>query len=151
MFRNILVNGNETKFQCSAATGILYKRLFGKSLPSEMGKLAEAGRNAQRINERLHILREKEDTDPQELIDLLSEDSSLMELSAMTQEIVPQMAYIMWLEGNFVYREINQRLTMDSYIEWLTKYESNDIINISSEIFELWNGTNKTNSNLKNA
>ena len=149
MFRQINVGGKDVKFQCSAATQVLYKRLFGKSLPSEMGKLAEAGKAAKKMQERLAELREGEDNN-QKILDLLAEDNSVMELSSMTQEIVPQLAYIMWLEGNCQQRDVFQGLTQEGYVSWLTNWEPNDMINASSEFFELWNGTNKTNSNLKN-
>lgn len=148
MFRQINVGGKDVKFQCSAATQVLYKRLFGKSLPSEMGKLAEAGQKAQKMTEKLTALREEDNNE--QVIELLAEDNSIMDLSAMTQEIVPQMAYIMWLEGNCQQRDVFQGLTQEGFVSWLTNWEPQDLINSSAEFFELWNGTNKTNSNLKN-
>lgn len=148
MFRQINVGGKDVKFQCSAATQVLYKRLFGKSLPSEMGKLAEAGQKAQKMTEKLTALREEDNNE--KVIELLAEDNSIMDLSAMTQEIVPQMAYIMWLEGNCQQRDVFQGLTQEGFVSWLTNWEPQDLINSSAEFFELWNGTNKTNSNLKN-
>lgn len=148
MFRQINVGGKDVKFQCSAATQVLYKRLFGKSLPSEMGKLAEAGQKAQKMTEKLTALREEDNNE--KVIELLAEDNSIMGLSAMTQEIVPQMAYIMWLEGNCQQRDVFQGLTQEGFVSWLTNWEPQDLINSSAEFFELWNGTNKTNSNLKN-
>lgn len=148
MFRQINVGGKDVKFQCSAATQVLYKRLFGKSLPSEMGKLAEAGQKAQKMTEKLAELREEDNNE--KVIELLAEDNSIMDLSAMTQEIVPQMAYIMWLEGNCQQRDVFQGLTQEGFVSWLTNWEPQDLINSSAEFFELWNGTNKTNSNLKN-
>ncbi len=149
MFRQINVGGKDVKFQCSAATQVLYKRLFGKSLPSEMGKLAEAGQKAQKMTEKLAELREEDNNE--KVIELLAEDNSIMDLSAMTQEIVPQIAYIMWLEGNCQQRDVFQGLTQEGFVSWLTNWEPQDLINSSAEFFELWNGTNKTNSNLKNA
>jgi len=149
MFRQINVGGKDVKFQCSAATQVLYKRLFGKSLPSEMGKLAEAGQKAQKMTEKLAELREEDNNE--KVIELLAEDNSIMDLSAMTQEIVPQLAYIMWLEGNCQQRDVFQGLTQEGFVSWLTNWEPQDLINSSAEFFELWNGTNKTNSNLKNA
>jgi len=149
MFRQINVGGKDVKFQCSAATQVLYKRLFGKSLPSEMGKLAEAGQKAQKMTEKLTALREEDNNE--KVIELLAEDNSIMDLSAMTQEIVPQIAYIMWLEGNCQQRDVFQGLTQEGFVSWLTNWEPQDLINSSAEFFELWNGTNKTNSNLKNA
>jgi len=148
MFRQINVGGKDVKFQCSAATQVLYKRLFGKSLPSEMGKLAEAGQKAQKMTEKLTALREEDNNE--KVIELLAEDNSIMDLSAMTQEIVPQIAYIMWLEGNCQQRDVFQGLTQEGFVSWLTNWEPQDLINSSAEFFELWNGTNKTNSNLKN-
>ena len=148
MFRQINVGGKDVKFQCSAATQVLYKRLFGKSLPSEMGKLAEAGQKAQKMTEKLTALREEDNNE--KVIELLAEDNSIMDLSAMTQEIVPQLAYIMWLEGNCQQRDVFQGLTQEGFVSWLTNWEPQDLINSSAEFFELWNGTNKTNSNLKN-
>ena len=150
MFRKIMIGDKETDFKCSAATSILYKRLFGRSLTDDRGKLAAVSQKATAINRKLLALREDSEDNQNEIIELLASDSSITEMASMTQEIVPQMAYIMWLEGKKPQRELFRELTDDGFVLWLSGFDPNDLINSASEFFELWNGTNKTNSNLKN-
>lgn len=150
MFRKIMVGDKETDFKCSAATSILYKRLFGKSLVDEMGRLAAVSQKATRLNQKLAALRADDADNQDEIIELLSSDTNITEMAAMTQEIVPQMAYIMWLEANKPQRELFQGLTEDSFILWLSNFDAPALTNCASDFFELWNGTSKTNSNLKN-
>lgn len=169
MFKKIEINGKEESFKCSAATTILYKRLFGKSLQNEMVKMGTISKNALTLKEDLARLSEKyglKNDDPdseniispevknayqEELVTILSEQTdSIMKISEMTSELAPQMAYIMWLEANKPQRELFKELNEESYINWLSNFDSTALTAISGDLFDLWNGTSKTYSKLKN-
>lgn len=169
MFKKIEINGREESFKCSAATTILYKRLFGKSLQNEMVKMGSYSKNALTLKEDLARLSERyglKSDDPdsenkidpeaknayqEELINILSEQTdAIMKISEMTSELAPQMAYIMWLEANKPQRELFKELNEESYINWLSNFDSTALTAISGDLFDLWNGTSKTYSKLKN-
>ena len=147
MIRKIIVGNDAQNFKCSAATSILYKRLFGQSLTGEMTKIVQLSNNAKELQAKLATIK---DENREELVELLANDTSLVDLSNMTNELIPQMAYIMWLEANKPQREVFAGLTQDAYIMWLSGFESDALINASAEFFELWNATGNTHSNLKN-
>lgn len=149
MFKKIVIKGSEYDFKCSAATSILYKRLFGKSLQNEMIEFAGVSSQAVKFKNKWESLNA--DGNIEKITELLANDDSLVKLSTMTAEVVPQMAYVMWLEANKPQREVFQGLTEDAYISWLSGFDSDDLTGISGEIIELWNGSQKTHSNLKNA
>lgn len=151
MFKKLVVGGKETDFKCSAATSILYKRLFGKSLTTEMTDLAQLSSAAFELKRKWDLISESDAEDKNEKIaELLSSDSSLGDMAEMTERITPQMAYIMWLEANKPQREVFAGLTEEAYILWLSSWDVDDLSNLSGDILDLWNRTNKTNSNLKN-
>lgn len=151
MFKKLMVGGKETDFKCSAATSILYKRLFGKSLTTEMTDLAQLSSAAFELKRKWDLISESDAEDKNEKIaELLSSDSSLGDMAEMTERITPQMAYIMWLEANKPQREVFAGLTEEAYILWLSSWDVDDLSNLSGDILDLWNRTNKTNSNLKN-
>lgn len=151
MFKKLVVGGKETDFKCSAATSILYKRLFGKSLTTEMTDLAQLSSAAFELKRKWDLINESDAEDKNEKIaELLSSDSSLGDMAEMTERITPQMAYIMWLEANKPQREVFAGLTEEAYILWLSSWDVDDLSNLSGDILDLWNRTNKTNSNLKN-
>ena len=147
MIRKIIVGNDAQNFKCSAATSILYKRLFGQSLTGEMAKIVQLSNQAKDLQAKLATIK---DENREELVELLANDTSLVDLSNMTNELIPQMAYIMWLEANKPQRELFQSLTEEAYILWLTSFEKGDMSNVYTELMNLWTDTNKTNSNLKN-
>lgn len=150
MYKKINIDGNSVDFKCSAATNILYKRLFGKSLSTEIASMATLSSSAYKMIEELNKLQENKEENNEKILDLLAENTSIVDLTDRTEKIGPQMAYIMWLEANKPQRELFQRLTEEAYILWLTSFEKGDMNNVYTELMNLWTDTNKTNSNLKN-
>lgn len=144
MIRKINIGNKDEDFKCSAATSILYKRLFGTSLTTEITKLASVTKSAEEVRKKLSNLQ------GQDLVDLLANDTSLVDLTNTMNQIVPQMAYIMWLEANKPQKEVFKGLTQEDYILWLSEYEPNDLVNASGEFIDLWNATDRTYSSLKN-
>ena len=150
MYKKINIDGKSVDFKCSAATNILYKRLFGKSLSTEIASMATLSSSAYKMIEKLNKLQENKEENNEKILDLLAENTSIVDLTDRTEKIGPQMAYIMWLEANKPQRELFQSLTEEAYILWLTSFEKGDMSNVYTELMNLWTDTNKTNSNLKN-
>lgn len=148
MFRKINVGNKDEDFKCSAATSILYKRLFGVSLTADITKLATVSKEAEALKKKLANISGEDKTS--ELVDLLANNTALVDLTNMMNQLIPQMAYIMWLEANKTQREVFQELTQEAFIMWLSGYEPDAIINSAGEFLDLWNATEKTNSSLKN-
>lgn len=158
MFKKIEIGNKEVEFKCSAATSILYKRLFGKSLTEEVTALAGLSQQAfalrdkwEKINIETEGLSDAEKEEKtKELVDLLSGDNSILELATKTENLAPQMAYIMWLEANKPQREVFAGLTDEGYVTWLSNFDQQDLTQASGELLDLWNRSNKQNGKLKN-
>lgn len=153
MYKKIEIKGKDVDFKCSAATSILYKRLFGKSLSEEMTEIAKQSASAYKMLDELSKLqknKENKEENKEAILNLLADNPSLVSVTEKTEKIGPQMAYIMWLEANKPQRELFQCLTEDAYISWLSDFDKGDMTNVYSELLAFWNGTNKTYSNPKN-
>lgn len=158
MFKKIEIGNKEVDFKCSAATSILYKRLFGKSLTEEVTALAGLSQQAfalrdkwEKINIETEGLSDTEKEEKtKELVDLLSSDNSILELATKTENLAPQMAYIMWLEANKPQREVFAGLTYEDYVTWLSNFDQQDLTQASGDLLDLWNRSNKQNGKLKN-
>jgi hypothetical protein len=159
MFKKIIIGNKEVDFKCSAATSILYKRLFGKSLTEEVSALAKMSQNAFKLKDKWESMLaeiteettdEEKEKRQQEIVELLASDDSLTQMASMTENLTPQMAYIMWLEANKPQREVFAGLTDEAYLLWLSSFDKSDLSDASSELLGLWNSSNKQNSKLKN-
>ncbi|MBP5311740.1 MAG: hypothetical protein J6112_02770 [Clostridia bacterium] len=150
MYKKIEIKGKDVDFKCSAATSILYKRLFGKSLSAEVTEMANESAKAYKMLEQLNKLQENKNENTEAILNLLADNPSLVSVTEKTEKIGPQMAYIMWLEANKPQRELFQCLTEDAYISWLSDFDKGDMTNVYSELLNFWNGTNKSYSNPKN-
>lgn len=150
MYKKIEIKGKDVDFKCSAATSILYKRLFGKSLSAEVTEMANESAKAYKMLEQLNKLKENKDENTEEILNLLADNPALVSVTEKTEKIGPQMAYIMWLEANKPQRELFQCLTEDAYISWLSDFDKGDMANVYTELLEFWNGSNKSYSKLKN-
>jgi hypothetical protein len=151
MYKKIAIDGKDVDFKCSAATSILYKRLFGKSLSTEITALANESAKAYKMLDQLNKLKENKDENTEAILDLLSENPALINVTQTTEKIGPQMAYIMWLEANKPQRELFQSLTDDAYILWLSNFDKGDMTTVYTELLNFWNSANnKSYSSLKN-
>lgn len=151
MYKKIAIDGKDVDFKCSAATSILYKRLFGKSLSSEITDMAKQSAEAYRMLDELTKLQENKEENQEAILELLAENPALTKVTETTEKIGPQMAYIMWLEANKPQRELFQCLTDDAFVLWLSSFDKGDMSNVYSELLNFWNASNnKSYSNLKN-
>lgn len=151
MYKKIEIKGKDVDFKCSAATSILYKRLFGKSLSAEVTEMANESAKAYKMLEQLTKLKENKDENTEAILNLLADNPALVSVSEKTEKIGPQMAYIMWLEANKPQRELFQCLTEDAYISWLSDFDKGDMTTVYTELLNFWNSANnKSYSSLKN-
>lgn len=151
MYKKIAIDGKDVDFKCSAATSILYKRLFGKSLSAEVSSMANESAKAYKMLDQLTKLQENKNENTEAILELLSENPALINVTETTEKIGPQMAYIMWLEANKPQRELFQSLTDDAYILWLSNFDKGDMTTVYTELLNFWNSANnKSYSSLKN-
>ena len=148
MYKTIEIEGKNVDFKCTAGTQFNYKRLFGKSLMDEFVKRTKLLREMEKAQKKAEELKEKNDTDA--YIDFLADDTSAQDLIAFTTELIPQLAFVMYLEANYETREVYRNLNQEAFYEWLCNYDANTLLAHAGDFIGLWSGSNKTYSKLKN-
>lgn len=153
MEKAILINEKEIRFKSSAATNILYKRAFKDDVLVKITAYTKNLKELKNIQARVAELK-KDTSKPQE--EIASEMAALVqsdvmnELTSFSSEILPRLAYIMYLEANEEQRTIFQKLNDESYIGWLLEMNQEDLTSITGEIMSIWLAGAKTISKPKN-
>ena len=153
MKKTIKINDKEMTFKSSAATNILYKKAFGDDI---LVKLASYTKNLKELKDMQAKLAElrKDETKSQE--EILNEMNALMQSDvflssqAFTNETLPRLAYIMWLEANEKIEEIFSKLNDECYLFWLMEIDQDDLLAVTGEVMDLWRAGAKTTSKPKN-
>lgn len=153
MEKTISINDKEFKFKSSAATNILYKKAFREDILVKLTKYTKDLKELRNMQSRLTELRADKDR-PQE--EVLAEMNTIMQSDifisskAFTEENLPKLAFIMYLEGNYKANDILQRLNEDSFILWMMSIEQSDILAMAGEIMTIWKAGAQTSSKPKN-
>lgn len=152
MEKIIKVNGKEMKFKVSAATNILYKRAFKEDILIKLSSYTKNMKELQAIKTKVDQLKADETKNKEEVASKMAELVSsdvFEEVSSFSSETLPKLAYIMFLEANEK-ASIFGKLNEESYFTWLMDIDNNDLISITSEVMDLWQGGAKNTSRPKN-
>lgn len=134
MIKEIAFGNNQITFKSSGATPILYKQTFKEDLIVLQKELAKKRDELQKIKNK--------DTDEYY--------SSAFDVKEVTETMIQQLAFIMWVEGNFKGDELFKQLTQVKYIEFLMMFDINDLLIKGADILAIYNNNSKTLSKPKN-
>lgn len=134
MIKEIAFGNNQITFKSSGATPILYKQTFKEDLIVLQKELAKKRDELQKIKNK--------DTDEYY--------SSAFDVKEVTETMIQQLAFIMWVEGNFKGEELFKQLTQVKYIEFLMMFDINDLLIKGADILAIYNNNSKTLSKPKN-
>lgn len=158
MIETIIIGEKEIRFKASAATPILFKRAFKQDLTQELAGYAKQYKEAKKLQE---IIRSSVN-DPEDGFETRSEEEiekvllavtqspEYIEMSAQAADLLPKLAYIMYLEANVEQKAIFSKLSEDEYIFWLSQYDQTDLQPHFGDFMRMWNGNSKTTSKPKN-
>lgn len=128
-------NSKVFTFQASAITPILYKKMFKSDLLMDLTKLSQF---------RAKLKTDDEAEEDEEMMNLK------LEFLGFATEFFNQLAYIMYLQGNFKPDEIWRKLELTNFWEFISNFENNEILEQSETLIALYNGNIETTSELKN-
>lgn len=134
MIKELIFGNNQIVFKSSGATPILFKQTFKEDV-------IIITRNLAKKREELKKIKDKESED---YINLA------LEVEEITTPLIQQLAFVMWVEGNFKGEEVYSQLTQPKYIDFLMKFEVSELVMRGAEILAIYNNNTITLSKLKN-
>lgn len=153
MEKVITLNEKEMKFKSSAATNILYKKAFKDDVLVKITAYTKNLKELKNIQARVAELKEDTTKSKEEIaseMTALVQSDVMNELTAFSSEILPRLAYIMYLEANAEQRNIFQKLNEEAYLGWLMEMNQEDLTSITGEIMSIWLAGAKNTSKPKN-
>lgn len=149
MIKTILLGEKEEKFKASAATSILFRRLFKEDIQAILADYSKNTKEIRKLQEDLAAVRELPDSD-EKSAKLEEITAKFMPLNDFVADFFPKFAYITWLEANHAAADLFKKLTEQDYFEWLMKYEAKDFTMIVGELLNLWTENSRTAVKSKN-
>ena len=153
MEKVITINEKEIRFKSSAATNILYKRTFKDDVLVKITAYTKNLKELKNIQARITELKNDESKSKEEIaseMTTLVQSDVMNELTAFSSDILPRLAYIMYLEANEEQRTIFSKLNEEAYLGWLMEMDQDDLTSITGEIMTIWLAGAKTTSKPKN-
>lgn len=153
MRKTIVLGEKSIDIKSSAATNILYKRLFHEDILVKLTSYTKNLKELQEMQNRIKALRGDETKSQQEIMDEMNE---MMNSDAFTMaqtfqsDTLPKLAYIMYLEANEGMDTIFKKLTEEQYLFWLMTIDQDELLAVVGEVMNVWQAGAKTHSKLKN-
>lgn len=153
MIKTIMLGEKEIKLKSSAATNILYKRLFKEDILLILTEYSKNLKEIQKMQARMSELRKDETKSQEELIDesnaILNSDV-FKKASNFQSDTLPKLAFIMWLEANEPVEKLFGKLTEEQYLFWLMTIDQDELLEITGQVMDIWQAGTKTHSKPKN-
>ena len=153
MKKTITLNGREMTFKSSAATNILYKKAFHDDILVKLTAYSKNLKELKHMQARIAELKEDKTTTQEVLLAEMNNmiQSDVFQASQVfTNETLPRLAYIMWVEANESQETIFGKLNDENYLFWLMDIDQDELLSVTGEIMELWQAGAKTTSKPKN-
>lgn len=153
MEKTILLGKKEMKFKSSAATNILYKRVFHEDVLLKLTEYSKNLKELQKMQARVDEIR-KDATKPKE--EILAEMNALLNSdvfkasSEFQSDTLPKLAFIMWLEANEPAEKLFGKLNEEQYLFWLMTIDQDDLLGVVGQVMDIWQSGSKTHSKPKN-
>ena len=153
MEKTILLGEKEMKLKSSAATNILYKRVFHDDILLKLTEYSKGLKELQKMQARVEELRH-DTTKPKE--EILAEMNEILASDVFTSssnfqnETLPRLAYVMYVEANVPAGQLFSKLTEEQYLFWLMTIDQDELMEVAGKVLEIWQAGAKTHSKPKN-
>lgn len=153
MEKTIVLGEKSIKIKSSAATNILYKRLFHEDILVTLTAYTKNLKDLQAMQNKMKAIREDSSKSQEQM---LSEMNELLNSDVFTKaqtfqsETLPKLAYIMYLEANEGLDTIFKKLTEEQYLFWLMTINQDELLAVVGEVMDVWQAGAKTHSKPKN-
>lgn len=151
--KTIQIGDKEMKFQSSAATNILYKRVFNEDILLKLTEYSKNLKEMQKLQAKANELRADTERPKDEVLaemnELLNSDV-FARANEFQTDTLPQLAFIMWLEANEPAEKIFAKLNQEQYLFWLMTINQDDLLAVTHEVMDIWQSGARTHSKPKN-
>ena len=153
MKRQIKLNDREITLKSSAATNILYKKAFGEDILVKLTAYTKNVKELKAMQEKVAELKNDTNKTQEEKLAIMNEmvnSDVFISSNKFTQETLPRLAYIMYIEANASIEDIFSKLNNEQYLIWLMSIDQDELTSLSGEVMGLWQAGAKTHSTPKN-
>ena len=154
MLKTIRLNDDkEIKLKSSAATNILYKKLFREDILLTITSYTKNLQELQNMQAKFTQLKEDSTKSREELVAIINEmtnSEAFTTAQKFQSETLPKLAFIMYLEANETMETIFSKLTEEQYLFWLMTIDQDELLAVVGEVMEIWQAGSRTNSKPKN-
>jgi hypothetical protein len=153
MERTILMGEKEVKFKSSAATNLLYKRVFGEDILLKLAEYSKNIKEMQKANAEVKALQADETKPKEEILEAMNNylnSEVFVKANEFQRDTLPQLAFIMWLEANEPAEKIFSKLNQEQYLFWLMTINQDELLDATSQVIDIWQSGAKNHSKPKN-
>lgn len=153
MKRQIKLNDREIMLKSSAATNILYKKAFGEDILVKLTAYTKNVKELKAMQTKVAELKNDTNKTQEEKLAIMNEmvnSDVFISSNKFTQETLPRLAYIMYIEANTSIEDIFSKLNGEQYLIWLMSIDQDELTALSGEVMDLWQAGAKTHSTPKN-
>lgn len=153
MKRQIKLNDREITLKSSAATNILYKKAFGEDILVKLTAYTKNVKELKAMQTKIAELKNDTNKTQEEKLAIMNEmvnSDVFISSNKFTQETLPRLAYIMYIEANTSIEDIFSKLNGEQYLIWLMSIDQDELTSLSGEVMDLWQAGAKTHSTPKN-
>ena len=153
MKRQIKLNDREITLKSSAATNILYKKAFGEDILIKLTAYTKNVKELKAMQTKIAELKNDTNKTQEEKLAIMNEmvnSDVFISSNKFTQETLPRLAYIMYIEANTSIEDIFSKLNGEQYLIWLMSIDQDELTSLSGEVMDLWQAGAKTHSTPKN-
>ena len=152
MEKTVLIGENEIRLKSSAATNILYKKAFHEDILVKLTEYTKNLKELKSMQAALKEIKENASSDEEALAKLgeITNSDAFVSTTKFSEETLPKLAYIMYLEANEKIGTIFSKLNDDDFLAWLMTIDQDELLKITGEVMDIWQAGTKTHSKPKN-
>lgn len=153
MLKTIVLGEKEIKLKSSAATNILYKKLFREDVLLKITSYTKNLDSLQKMQAKLEEVKKDESISQEALLATMNEmmqSDAFVTASEFQSDTLPKLAFIMYLEANESIETIFKKLTEEQYLFWLMTIDQDELLQVVGQVMEVWQAGAKTHSKSKN-
>ena len=143
----------EVKFKSSAATNLLYKRVFGEDILLKLAEYSKNIKEMQKANAEVKAMQADESKSKTEILEAMNNylnSDVFVKANEFQRDTLPQLAFIMWLEANEPAEKIFSKLNQEQYLFWMMTIDQDELLDATSQVIDIWQSGAKNHSKPKN-
>lgn len=153
MEKTIVLGEKQITLKSSAATNILYKRVFHEDILVKLTEYSHNIKEMQKLQKRVDELKANTEKPKEQILTEMGEilNSDVFKKSSEFQsETLPRLAFIMYLEANEPVDKLMTKLNEEQYLFWLMTIDQDELLGVTGEVMDVWQAGARTHSKPKN-